>query len=113
MSDGYTTTNEWFAAFLMFLFGEECLTRVTSELGERDARSKYASTGNRYVKRFYCDVPSFDAQSYHEELKAGTLAISDLNAFATQYSRLNRILRDMRRDNEDSWCSPSWVAGRN
>lgn len=108
MNDGYITTNEWFCAFLMYLFGEECLLRIEIE----SDGSSQAHGRNHRVKKFTCDVPSFDAKEYHEELKEGRLAISDLNAFASVYMRLNRILRDMTRSGETSYESPSWIAGR-
>jgi hypothetical protein len=102
MNDGYATRHEGFAAFLTYLFGEECLTQIVSGTDDRGKR----------CRDFHCDVPSLDAQEYYEEFNAGNLAITDLRAFINSHSRLNFICRTMHKNGDSTWTSPSWVNGR-
>ena len=102
MNDGFVTRHEYFAAFLMYLFGEECLTRIVSGTDDRGKR----------CRDLYLDVPSLDAQEYYSDYNAGNLTIADLKAYVNSYSRLNFICRQMHRANDQTWTSPSWVNGR-
>jgi hypothetical protein len=104
-ADGYISDDLWFGTSMMYLFGEDALTKIETILPEDDYRHQ------RLVK-LHLDIPSLDAIGYLEDFKAGTLAISDLKSFVRTYTWITRILRDMRRSGESVWHSPSWVAGR-
>jgi len=97
--DGYTTGDIAFASALMYVFGDESLTKIAVV----DYREKH----------FVLDAPSLDCQSYLEDFKAGNFAISDLKSYMRTYDWITRILRDMRKKSETEWVSNSWIAGRN
>ncbi|SRR6266436_749503 len=99
MNDGYLTGDLWFACAVMYVFGDESLTKITVV----DYREKH----------FVIDAPSLDCQAYYDDFKNGILAISDLKSFMRTYDHVNRILRDMRKKSETEWVSNSWIAGRN
>jgi hypothetical protein len=105
LNDGYIADDLWFAAAMMYVFGEESLTKI--EVAQPDEFHHHC----REVK-LHLDIPSLDAGEYYEEFKAGALAISDLKSFVRTYTWITRILRDMRRKAESVWVSPAWIAGR-
>jgi hypothetical protein len=104
-NDGYIADDIWFAACLMYLFGEQSLTKI--EVSKSPEFHRHC----REVK-LHLDIPSLDAQEYYKEFKAGALAISDLKSYIRTYTWITRILRDMERKTESVWVSPAWVAGR-
>ena len=105
MNDGYIADDLWFGAAMMYLFGEESLTKI--EVNQSEEFHKHC----REVL-LHLDIPSLDAHEYHKEFKAGTLAVSDLKSYIRTYTWITRILRDMRRKTESVWVSPARIAGR-
>jgi hypothetical protein len=105
MNDGFVTTEVFFAIALLYIFGPESLTKIA-----------FVAKDERYPKHqereFSLDIPSFDAAEYLAEYKAGTLAISDLKAFARIHNDVTRIFKDMGRNGDTEYYSPSWLAGR-
>src|SRR6266478_2231120 len=98
-SDGYVTSDLFFACGLCYVFGDEALTKI--------------EVVDHREKRFTLDILSLDAEAYHDDFKAGNFAISDLKSYVRTYSWATRILKTMTRDGETEWMSPSWIAGRN
>ena len=102
MNDGFSTTDLGFASGLLYLYGIESLNRI--ELVQ--------TTRARAEAEFFIDAPSLDCQSYLSDYQSGQFPIGDLKTYCETYSRLVKWLKVMRKDNETSWTSPSWVAGR-
>jgi hypothetical protein len=103
-NDEYQTDDIFFAVALMFVYGEECLLKISTD-----------PTVNRERKRssvYTLNLPSCDAAILFDDFKSGNLAISDLLSYIRTYSFITRLLRNMRYRNEEEWCSPSWIAGR-
>lgn len=98
MKDGFTTSDVFFAAGLSYAFGDDALTKI--EFPEQGKTN------------FSFDAPSLDCQEYFTEFKAGTFAITDLMSYVRSYTRLIGRLKQMRKNGETEWCSPSWIAGR-
>lgn len=101
-ADGFVARHEYFSAFLMYLFGDESLTRIENGIDDRGKR----------CRDFYFDVPSLDAEAYLTDYTAGNLSIADLKAWVTSYSRLNFICRQMHKNGDSTWTSTSWANGR-
>ena len=101
-SDGYVCKEVFFAAALMYVFSEDCLTKIEVVDGER----------HRKDTLFHLDVPSLDAREYWADWEGKRFAITDLSAFTGIYARLTKILKQMRNDGSDCYCSPAWVRGR-
>jgi hypothetical protein len=93
---GVTTSNVFLAAVYCYSYGFEVLLRIRK--GEN--------------LEFLCDVPSLDATALETELESGTLSISDLQAYITNYSRITGILRKLDRERSQSWSSDEYIAGR-
>jgi hypothetical protein len=98
MNDGFQTDHTFFCAAMVYTFGIEALTRIEMEPGYRAV--------------FFLDIPTSEAAEYRREFDAGTFAISDLKTYLYNHSQVTRIVKDMQRRGESSWCSPSWIAGR-
>jgi hypothetical protein len=99
VKDGFTTNDIWFATAMMYVFGDEALTKMTNQAAER-------------LKAFHLDIPSLDAEDYYREYQAGTFAISDLKAFTRSYSTVVKCMKDMMKSGQPVWVSPAWIAGR-
>ena len=97
MSDGYVCEDVLFAAALSYIFGDDSL--LTIEFVNKQ-------------KKFRFDIPSLDGEEYLREFKSGTLAISDLMSYSRTYNLLMKTLWQMNKDNDTTWTSPSWIAGR-
>lgn len=99
--DGYVCKEVFFAAALMYVYGEEVLTKIEIVDGER-----------RNETHFSLDIESLDAREYWADWEGKRFAITDLSTYTGIYSRLTKILKRMRFDGTDCWCSPAWVRGR-
>ena len=97
MSDGYVCEDVFFAAALSYIFGDESL--LTIEFVNKQ-------------KKFRFDIPSLDGEEYLREFKSGTLAISDLMSYSRTYNWLMKTLWQMNKNNDTTWNSASWIAGR-
>ena len=100
MNDGYVAKEVFFAAALMYVYGEEALTKI--EIIAEPRRETH----------FHLDCPSLDVAEYLNDWKGKQFAITDLSSYTGIYSRLVKILKSMNQSGTDIWCSPSWVAGR-
>jgi hypothetical protein len=99
MNDGFVTSEPVeVVAALLYLFGEDCVTRIV--------RDEYRG------QTFHIDAPSEDCKLYVLEFHAGTLTISDLKQYTRIYSNTIRQLKTMQRNGEMEYTSPSWIAGR-
>lgn len=103
-ADSYVTTDAFFCATLLYIFGTNALIRVTEE---------DKSDGSRTVKKFQMAVPSLDADSYLQDYLKGQMAITDARELFRCYSRVTQIMKQMSRDAVDSWESSRWIAGEN
>src|SRR5258708_2987437 len=95
-ADGFITTAIYFTAGLLYLFGEESLTKI--EIAETRANTQ-----------FHVDAPSLDCQAYFDDYLAGNFSMADLLSYVKIYTRLVKRLKTMRRDGDMFYCSPSWV----
>jgi hypothetical protein len=102
-ADGFQTTDIHFAAAMLYVFGEESLTKIEIT---PDGYGR-----NRDVT-LHIDAPSLDCAEYFKEFQAGELALSDLKSYIRTYTWITRTLRDMKKNGTTSWESPSWVMGR-
>jgi hypothetical protein len=98
MRDGFVTTTIGFAAALAYIFGWESLVRIE----DNEDRTQ----------RFHFDIPSLDAEEFRKEFEGGELNISDAKSLIENFSHIARTVKEMRKRNEASWCSRSWVNGR-
>jgi hypothetical protein len=102
-ADGFQTTDLHFAAAMLYTFTEDALTRIEIT-PDRFDRYRNAT--------FHIDAPSLDCSEYFKEFQSGELAISNLLSYVRTLTRLDRKVREMKRDGETSWVSDSWVRGR-
>ncbi len=98
MNDGFVTEDLDFACALLYLFGEDALTRIE--------RAEFRG------QKFYIDAPSLDCESYYADFKNGELAVSDLKSYMRTHVWVVRRLKEMQRDGHMEYCSPSWQCGR-
>src|SRR5580704_6013740 len=103
MNDGYQTTDIHFAAAMLYTFTEDALTKIEIT-PDKMGRFRNAT--------FFLDIPSLDAAEYWTEFQSGELAISNLLSYVRTLTWLERKVREMKRDGETEWNSPSWIAGR-
>lgn len=96
MNDGYSTTDVWFAAVLVYL-GYSLLK--VELLDQKRSQWEF-------------DIASCDALILRESYdNSEGLALSSAKAFVHAYNDLARQQRDLRRDGQTSFCSPAWVNG--
>lgn len=95
-ADGYVGDDLDFAAFLSYI-GFVLLSVEVLEAGR---------------SRFTFDAPSLDCEAYHTDFKNGQLGITDYFAVCQERGKLLRILKQLRMNGDEQWCSPEWVAGR-
>ena len=101
LDGGSIATEIFFAAALLYVFGEESLLKV-----------EFVETGRRRETHFHIDCPSLDAEAYWADWKSQQFAVTSLSDYTGIYSRLVGVCKQMRSDGVDMYCSPSWVAGR-
>lgn len=91
-----TTGDIYFCSAVLFVYGEEVLTRIDTRQNQWD----------RDVPTFTVEVP--DAKEIgvlQNDFQNGTLAISDLKSWIRTFTFLTRRLRDMRKRGETSWVA--------
>jgi hypothetical protein len=104
LNDGFSTVDIHFCAAMMYLFGDEALTKITAE---EDVKQR-----GRTLKTFHLDIPSLDAFEYQKDFQEGRLAISDLKSYVRSHSWITHCMGIMNRKHESAWVSPAWIAGR-
>lgn len=99
-NDGFTTDDTNFAAALLYVFGQDALTRI----------EHYGYTG----RKFFIDAPSLDCgeTGYLHDYQTGQFNISDLKEYNRIQNWLIQRLKSMQKQGHTEWSSPSWVAGR-
>jgi hypothetical protein len=71
------------------------------------------------VEFHFDDASSVEAQSISDDYQTGRLALSDAKAYALAFTKLNAIVRNLRKHEENSWQAPApersnewWAAAR-
>ena len=99
-ADSYQTTDMFFAAARLYLFGRESLDKI------------YMDGSSRAT--FVLKVPSLDAAEYFNEFEPGQLAVSDLKSLCRQWGFLGNVIRKMKREDTVVWPHEpkKWYSGR-
>ena len=101
MNDGWSTTNLFLASAVAYTYGYESLTGIELR----------PVPNSRNEPEYMFDIASGDGEILTSDYDAGTLAVTDVKALATSYSRLTGQLKAMHRRNEIRWRSSAWIAG--
>jgi hypothetical protein len=103
MSKLTETTNVWFAAVCVYLYGIDSLATIRDEPGE------YRKTLTTYGLA----VPSEDARILEDEYsqELDSLVIKP-RPFVAAFNAITRIQNDMRRRRDAEWTSPDWISGK-
>jgi hypothetical protein len=102
-ADGFCCKNIWESAALVYAGFDVSRIEILSY---------------RDVEFHFDDASSVEAQSISDDYQGGKLALSDAKAYALAFTKLNAIVRNLRKREESSWQkseqsaprSPEWWA---
>jgi hypothetical protein len=97
------TTNVWFAALLVYLYGIESLATIRDEQGEY----------RKILTTYGLACPEEDVKILNEEYsrESDNLVIKP-RPFVAAFNAITRIQNDMRRRRDVEWTSPDWISGK-
>ena len=96
-ADSWSTDSMYHATVIDYIFGESALVKI--------------SIGDSGKASFTFSCESLDADEYIREFESGTLQVTDCKALFSSHSRIFGGVRALRRRDETSWVSRSWVEG--
>jgi hypothetical protein len=98
----FETCDVWFAACLVYLYGKECLAKITDTAVE----------GRRRVATYALAVASEDVKILQKEYETDQLALASAKSFAGAYNSILHRQWAMRERGDTQWCSYDWILGK-